>query len=109
MRIIDTINVSKKKFAIKMSINFSTTKDIGRIPVSFRAGSGQYIFNQNHAMKKKEIVPRFKKFKRFLNTMRAKKPHDAISWFFAIQDKNQGVQAMAWKNIWTYLELIRAI
>ena len=24
-------------------------------------------------------------------------------------DKNQGVQAMAWKKIWTYLELIRAI
>ena len=25
------------------------------------------------------------------------------------KNKNQGVQAMAWKTIWTYLEIIRAI
>ena len=79
LRIIETLIASNKKFAIKTSINGSTTKDLG--------GRDQYVFNQIHAVKKKDSVQRFDEFKRFLKTMRAKNTHVAVSLFFAIQEK----------------------
>ena len=87
MRIIGSLFASNQKFAIKMKINGSTTKDLGGIPASFRAENEKYVFNQIHALQKKEFFPRFKEFKRFLNLRTAKKNHDAVRLFFARQEK----------------------
>ena len=54
---------------------------------SFRTESNKYVFNQIHAIQKKEFYPRFKEFKRFLNLRTAKKNHDAVRLFFARQEK----------------------
>ena len=86
MRIIDTLFASNRTFAIKRSINCSETEDLREIADSLRVARDLYVLHKLDGIKKKEVVPRFKDFKRPPKTLKENKTHDAASLLYAIKE-----------------------